>query len=376
MMSTRNRVFLGLLLAAIPSTVFAGPVPAAPPAAAPISPPAIHPAASSSDFSNVKTFTAPDVGSATGKVTFETQGVRLNGSAPTTGNQPQQITLMVPQGLQKARLAHIELVHSQQLGEKTQPWSGKKGERDQTAPYSKVEVYVEGKGWTDLGQPKKFAEARQEVERLHDLPDSKGPISAVRIRNVGVDPVHVQGLTLHFLPPKPKSFDEALLMPTTSFGDAWSEVSPRTARLRDVQVQGTRYPGGITLNNNGKWTPTSQATAEKVAARGWTVDRDSVSIPLTPGKRLRLAEVAVGDTQPDPDRNGDGSFGRKGYAKLNMTIERHDGTRVPLTTGENIPSEGVLVAGSEHRVEPGDRLRIQVSADTAGLMGVRLGYDD
>ena len=35
-----------------------------------------------------------------------------------------------------------------------------------------------------------------------------------------------------------------------------------------------------------------------------------------------------------------------------------------------------MVGTSDHVVEPGDRLRVQATADTAGLMGVRLGYDD
>lgn len=359
----RSRLLAGLFVLALPATAFATP-PGAP--AAPRSP---------SGFSNVKNFSAPD-SNGTGKVTFQTQGVKLNGNSQQTGGTPQEITLAVPKNLQGSRLAHIELKHSQNLAEKSQAWSGKKGDRDQTAPYSQVEVYVEGRGWTSLGQPKKFAEARAEVERLHDLPDAKGAITQVRIRNVGVDPVHVHDLTLHFLPPKPKTFDEGLFMPTTSFGDAWSEVGPRTGRVRDVQVQGTRYPGAVTLNNNGQWSKTSQETLDKIKAKGWTVENDSIAIPLTPGKRFRLAEVAIGDTQPDAAQNGDGSYGRKGYAKLNIMIERKDGSRVILTSNENIPSEGVMVGTSDHLVQPGDRLRIQATSDTAGLMGVRLGYDD
>jgi hypothetical protein len=337
--------------------------------------PSAPPPQAQGGFSIVKTFAPPDV-RMPGRVAFQTQGIRLNGSAHETGSQPQQIVLNVPESLQRTRLAHIELKHSQNLAEKTRAWSGKKDDRDETAPYSKVEVYVVGKGWMDLGQRAKFAEARQEVERLHDLPDPRGAISAVRVRNVGVDPVHVHEVTLHFLPPKPLSFDASLFMPTLSFGDAWSEVAPRAGRLRDATVQGTRYPGGVTLNNTGDWAPTAQATIAKIKERGWTLEHDSLVIPLAPGKQVRTAEIAIGDTHPDGAKNGDGSFGYKGFAKLNVTIERHDGTRVALTTGENIPSEGVIVAGSDHVVAVGDRLRIQVVGDTAGLMGVRIGYDE
>jgi len=354
----RSRMLLALSLF-VPSTVLAAP-----------------PTPGAGRYSSVRTYTAPQVPEGSKKVTFQTGGVKLNGNSQHTGGQPQEITLAVPKELQSAKLAHIELNHSQNLAEKSQPWSGKKTERDQSAPYSQIEVYVEGRGWTNLGQPKKFAEARQEVERLHDLPNTNGAVSAVRVRNVGVDPVHVNGLTLHFLPPKPKAFDEAVFMPGASFGDAWSDARPRTGRNRDVQVQGTRYPGGVTLNNNGNWSPTPKATMDKLAARGWTMERDSLVIPLTPGKRFRLAEVAIGDTQPDPNLNGDGSYGRKGYAKLNLIIERANGSRIVLTSNENIPSEGVMVGTSDHVVQAGDRLRVQATFDTAGLMGVRLGYDE
>lgn len=329
------------------------------------------PAAPGGQFRTVKTVPPPAVNPGAGKVAFAPQ-VKLQGSA----HEPQEVILHVPPALQKSRLSHIELRHSQNLADKTQPWSGKKGDRDTTAPYSKIEVHVEGRGWTDLGQPKKFAEARPEVERLHDLPDAKGAISAVRVRNVGTDPVTVHDLTLHFLPPKPKSLHEARFTPTMSFGDAWKEVAPQTGRVRDAQVKGTRYPGSITLNNNGSWEPTSKETQEVVKTRGWTLAHDTLSIPLEPGKRFRLAEVAIGDTQPDAAKNGDDSYGRKGYAKLNLTIQRADGTRTSLTSNENIPSEGIMVGSADHVVQPGDQLHIQVAADTAGLMGVRLGYDD
>ena len=348
----RRILFVGLFLAALPTLAFANPP---------------------SGFTTVKTVPAPETQA--GKVTYRPE-TKLNGSAAATGGQAQEITMDVPKSVQGMRLAHIEIEHSQNLAEKTEPWSGKKGDRDNTAPYSQVEVFVEGKGWTNLGQAKKFAEARPEVERLHDLPDPKGNISQIRVRNVGVDPVRLHDVTLHFLPAKPKAFDEAVLMPGASFGDAWSEVAPRTARVRDVVVPGTRYPGAIVLNNNGKWSATEKGTVDKMAAKGWVVERDSLVIPLQAGKRLRIAEVAIGDTQPDPEKNGDGSYGRKGYAKLNLVIERANGSRVVLTSSENIPAEGVMVGTTDHTVQPGDRLRVQATADAAALMGVRLGYDD
>lgn len=358
----RTSILVGLFALTLSTTALAGgPSPAA--------------SSPSSGYTNVKSFGAPNVGRSM-KVSFQTQGVKLNGNARETGGQPQEITMAVPPTHQTARLAHIELKHSQTLSDKTKPWSGKKTERDTTAPYSQVEVHVEGKGWTNLGQAKKFAEARQEVERLHDLPDAKGAITAVRVRNVGIDPVRVHDVTLHFLPQRPAVFDEAKFMASTSFGDPWKEVTPRTGRDRNVNVAGTRYPGGVTLNNNGSWAETPSSTLDAIKARGWSVGRDHVTIPLQAGKRFKLAEVAIGDTQPNPEVNGDGSHGRKGYAKLNVSIEKADGSTVVLNSNENIPSEGIMVGTADHVVQPGDKLRIHVGADTAGLMGVRLGYDE
>jgi hypothetical protein len=328
-------------------------------------------------FTNVGTFSpAMDTGSrSVGAAKFETNGVRLNGDAPATGGHPQQITLEVPQSLQGRRLVHIELNHRQDLGEKTRPWSGRKGERDETAPYSRVEVYTNGK-WTTVGGRDHFAEARPEVDRLHDLADPGGPISAVRVMNVGVDPLHVDSVTLHTLPAKRPSLDETILTPATSFGDPWNGVEPRVSRLREQVVNGTRYPGAITLNKRDAWGGTPQETLDAVKSRGWTLESDSVLIPLQPGKQIRTVEVAIGDTRPNPERNNDGGYGKKGYSKLYMFLEHHDGTRSTITNRENVPSQGILVATPDSVVQPGDRLRIQVTDDTAALMGVRLGYDD
>lgn len=326
-------------------------------------------------YATVKTFDRPQVSGA--RLSYDTLGIRLNGSAEAHGGQAQELMVTVPESHQGLRLAHIELIHSQNLGEKTHAWSGSKDQHDETAGYSQVEVQIDGKTWSNLGQPKKFAEARQEVERLHDLPDAHGKITAVRVRNVGVDPVHVHGLALHFLPSKPKVFDEGIFTAGTNFGDPWAGRSPDVARVREVQVLGgTRYPGGLTLNNTGDWATTSAETLAKAQAKGWTVEKDSVVIPLQAGKRLRTAEVAIGDTHPDSAQNKDGSYGYKGFAKLDIAIERRDGSTVNLTSRENIPPQGVLVGSADQRIQPGDRLRVRVTADTAGLMGVRIGYDD
>jgi hypothetical protein len=328
------------------------------------------------NFANVETFTQNNAQGT--KVTFHTHGVRVNGNAQQHGGKPQQVMIEVPESHRGMRLAHVELTHSQSLSEKTSQWSGKKDQNDTTAPYSQIEFHVEGKGWTTLGQARKFAEARSEVERLHDLPKAGGNIDAIRIKNVGVDPVHVQSLALHFLPAKkPDKFEEMIFTSGTSFGDPWNSQSPHSDRRREQNVSGgTRYPGGVTLNNSGDWANTSDATLDKVKAKGWTVDHSTLSIPLEPGKRFRIAEVAIGDTHPDNKLNNDKSYGYKGYATLTIAIERKDGKTIPLTQGENVPPQGVLMGGGDYVAQAGDKLKISVGSDTAALMGVRIGYDN
>ena len=299
--------------------------------------------------------------------------VRLNGSSSPTG--PQEILIEVPESQRKMRLANIELTHSQVLSEKSVPWDGSKTHTDTSAPYTFIEVNVAGKGWTSLGQRKKFPEARQESERLHDLPPAGGDILAVRIRNVGIDPLHVQAIGLDFLPEKPQHFDETIFTPGMRFGDAWNGQAPASERVRDVNVKGTRYPEAIILNNNG-WAETTPAALSKAQASGWTVEHDSILVPLTVGKRFKLAEVSLGDTHPDPNLNGDGSYGRKGWSKLTIAVEHADGSRTVLTNAENVPPQGVMLGSSDIIVKAGDKLRIRVSNDTAGVMGVRVGYDD
>jgi hypothetical protein len=322
-------------------------------------------------YTTVATF-QPPVTPGTTKVIARLGDVKLLGSH----GGAQELIIDVPEALQGAQLANMEIVHSQVLREKSTPWSGSKSDNDASAPYSLVEVFVEGQGWTNLGQRKKFAEARAEAERLHDLPPVRGKILKVRVRNVGIDPVHVHSLALDFLPAKPQHFDEGMFTPGTSFGDPWSGRGPTVARKRDQRVDGTRYPNAIILNNPGDWAPTSDAAQAAAAAKGWIIQRDALLVPLTPGKRFRVAEVALGDTHPDDKTNADGSYGYKGYAKLSLAIVRNGRVVAQLTSNENVPPQGVLLGVGDYIAQPGDMLAVQISADTAGIMGVRVGYDD
>lgn len=314
----------------------------------------------------------PTTKAGTTKLVADIGDLRVNGSH----SGPQEVVVEVPPSLQGLRLTNIELVHSQVLSEKSVPWTGTTGSYDTAAPYAFVEVFVEGVGWTNLNQPKKFADGRREADRLHDLPDAGGKILKVRVRNVGIDPLHVHALSLDFLPHKPQQFHEAVFTPGTTFGDAWTGQRANVRRRGEQHVDGTRYPEAIVLNNRRNWAATSAAAQAKAAALGWTITPDSILVPLLVGKTFKLAEVALGDGNPDSKLNPDGEYGESGWSRLSITIERQGQVLVQVTGRENVPPQGVLLGIADHQVKPGDVLRIRISDDTAAVMGVRIGYDD
>lgn len=319
------------------------------------------------------------------KVVFRPGGTRLNGDAPAHGGA-QSMLLEIPPQFRGMRLTSLSLTHSQVLDEKTGKWNGKKsgapgGENDPTPGMSRVEFHVAGKGWTGLGQQNKFAEARQEVETLHDLPPAGGEIDAIRVKGAAVDPVHIHEVSLNFLPNKPATFDEAIFTNGMSFGDQWNGKAPNVYRDKSStpHTAGTRYPGAVTLNGGSYsgWAETPEATIKAMAAKGWHADHDSIVIPLKAGDKLRSVEVLIGDTFPDAKTNNDGSYGKKGWATLDIEVETASGKRIPLLGNENVPPQGLLTGSTtgEYVVQPGDKVRVSVNADTAAVMGVRVGYN-
>jgi hypothetical protein len=321
-----------------------------------------------------------------GQLVFQPGGTRLNGTAAAHGGVPQALLLEVPPQFRKMRLFSLSLSHQQNLTEKSTPWNGKKssapgGQQDQSPGMSLVDAHVVGKGWITLSE-KKFAEARNEVETLHDL--NMIPlgveIDAIRVRSAAVDPVHVNKVAINFLPQdRPASFNEGIFRSGISFGDPWKGQHNHVFRdTQPMKAGETRYPGAVTLNNNGGWADTPQTTLDKLGTLGWHADHDSVLIPLT--GTLKTVEVAIGDTDPankfGETKNNDGSQGRKGYAELTIEVERANGKRYTLLSGENVPPQGVLIgaAGPDYKPEPGDKLRVSVDADAAGIMGIRVGY--
>ncbi|MFO0727085.1 MAG: hypothetical protein U1E65_25110 [Myxococcota bacterium] len=314
-----------------------------------------------------------------GRLVFSPGGTRLNGSAPAHGGEPQALLLEIPPAFRGMKLFSLSLTHSQVLTEKSGKWNGKKasapgGENDPTPGMSLVDAHVVGKGWVTLSE-KKFAEARQEVETLHDLHVS-GEIDAIRVKSAAVDPVHVHLVSLNFLPTtKPATFDEGVFTSGIKFGDPWSGYGPSVFRDKSQTPAGnTRYPGAVTLNNHS-WAETPASTLEALNKKGWHVDHDSITIPLD-GKKLKTVEVAIGDTFPDNKTNNDGSYGKKGWAVLDIEIESKNGKRTPLLRRENVPPQGVLIGSAppDYVPQPGDVLRVSVGDDTAGIMGVRVGY--
>lgn len=321
-----------------------------------------------------------------GRLVFSPGGTRLNGSAPTHGGEPQALLMEVPPQFRKMRLFSLSLTHQQVTSEKTTPWNGMKssapgGEQDKSPGMSLVDAHVVGKGWITLSE-KKFAEARREVETLHDLNmvPKDAEIDAFRVKSAAVDPVHIHEVSINFLPQeRPATFSEAIFRTGISFGDPWKGQHNHVFRdTQPMKAGETRYPGAVTLNNNGGWADTPQVTLDKLSTLGWHADHDSIVVPLT--GEVKTVEVAIGDTdpanKPGQTKNNDGSQGRKGYAELTIEVERANGKRYPLLRGENVPPQGVLIGatGPDYKFEQGDKLRVSVSADAAGIMGIRVGY--
>lgn len=146
-----------------------------------------------------------------------------------------------------------------------------------------------------------------------------------------------------------------MFTPGMSFGDQWNGHKPYVERDRSVtpKVPGTRYPNAVSLGHGHGWAETPESTTKAMEAKGWHQDFDSISIPLPAGKHLRSVEVAIGDTCPDSKVNNDGSYGYKGYAKLDISVETADGKPHPTAQERERPSTGLA-----DRLAP-DRLRDQ-----------------
>lgn len=196
-------------------------------------------------------------------------------------------------------------------------------------------------------------------------------IDAARLRSVGTDPVRVEKVVITFLPQYPDKTEEVIFSPGTKMGD------PHTAAGRSYGKDTSKgtYPGALVMGGYGGGN--AEAVAKLPA--GWKMEGGNLTVELKPGVKFTGAEVSVGDTHPDGKSNSDGEIGKQGWSKLALGIQRGNGKIEWMARDMTIPPQGVLFGGptlADYVAQPGDKLVINASEDTAYVMGVRLWYNE
>jgi len=264
-------------------------------------------------------------------------------------------------------------------------------------------VYVDeyGAASGEIGtQPGKFAEARPkhdpEVETLHDWPEqSCGPacFDQIRLTSVGLTAVHIHSVRCYFFPAgRVVATVEEIFSPSTSFGDyppammagAGLPLSMRQARFgggewaiehgallpESLNARGM-YPGAIQL---GVWPELVHANPQPRLA---TLDNAALLLDMPPGVKRLYLEFACGDTNFDvatpaeEQRQEDGYYGKRGWAKLCMTGIR---SKRAFLDRENVPPAGVLACVVDAASLPADeKLRVESrNGHATWLMGYRM----
>lgn len=176
-------------------------------------------------------------------------------------------------------------------------------------------------------------------------------IDAVRICSIGKDPVTYGSFQLKVHPGKARKYEEINFTNSNRMGDS-------------VTAEGRSYGN---LFEGVELSPYSRSNASSLMG-GASLEGGKINLPLEEGRLLRSIDLAIGDRH----RNGS-----KGFASLNVYVERADGSRISLIRNENVPPHGVLVGApeKEHRAELGDKLVISSEADSSFVTGLKIGYD-
>ena len=134
-----------------------------------------------------------------------------------------------------------------------------------------------------------------------------------------------------------------------------------------------QYPGAIPV---GRWQWPHEASP---LPQGWSVRGNRMIIPLQNHKKIFAVEVAGGDQKGDVEnRNEDGGMGSKGYAKLDIYIQKARGQKIYLLRNENVAPQsfyqGIVPAG--YKYTHGDHLIIESRKQFTMVMGVKIGEKD
>lgn len=172
---------------------------------------------------------------------------------------------------------------------------------------------------------------------------------AIRLCSVGKDTVTIGSIDLKVSPGKAATYKEFNFSASNKMGDS-------------LTAEGREYgdkEGALYLGYGG---------SKGNLPAGWMSSGRRLEIPLEAGKKLKSFEAAVSDMHED---------GKSGYARLNVVIQKLDGTGIPVIETENVPPEGVLIGSPEKDIviEAGDKLIVQSQLDNTYIMGMKLGLD-
>ncbi|MBI5542675.1 MAG: hypothetical protein HY901_02210 [Deltaproteobacteria bacterium] len=322
--------------------------------------------------------------------TFEMGGYDGRRLAPD-----EELVLALPAHLQNRLVRSVILIHRQEPSLDTGRPSPEA--RDANPGSTSVNLHSKDDGtWREWNCPwgasgkwgAKFAEPRDssdpEFENMYDwnvlghIPvDGNGSASkklhsdAVRVASVGTDPVFVHKVIVNFLGDTPTETKAATFCEGTVFGDWETGAGQKLGGGQDFQ--GT-FPGALELGSSGS----GGAGADKLPP-GWKLTEGGLEVDLEPGKVVTGVDIAVGDSHPDKQRNKDGGWGTSGWSKLSMGIKHADGSTEWFMDRQGVPPQGVLCGGpvvDNQKTLPGDKLVVKAQADTAYVMGLRIGLKE
>lgn len=182
---------------------------------------------------------------------------------------------------------------------------------------------------------------------------------AIRLCSIGKDPVTIGSLILKVAPSKADHYDEYNISKSNTMGD------PLTAKGRNY---GNRSDA-LELESWG-------SGKIKKLGNGLTTDGSTIEVPVKAGKKLESFEISIGDEKKNSQHLKEKD--RSGWARLNVRIQKKDGSSVWIIRNENVPPLGVLVGAPEedYIIQEGDRLIVEPEDHDSFVTGIRVGTSD
>ena len=198
---------------------------------------------------------------------------------------------------------------------------------------------------------------------------SKAPLhlNAMRLVNVGSDPVYISAATVKLAPPPSSNIVEAIFTPGTKFEDFEKGI---VSTYGGGESQSGKYPGAVELSG--------YSTKGPKLPSGWKYTDGEIRIPVAAGMKVNAIELSVGDMHDDGQPNKDGGIGTSGWATLSVGLKKSSGEFEPMIKGENVGKNGVMTGLPKdcgYITKSGDEVVIRANGDTLHIMGIRLHLD-